>query len=42
MLAFTLLGAKMNWVLELTGIYLILIAGFKEIIHLKKINVKRL
>ena len=40
MLGFKLFGAKMNWVLELTGIYLILVGGFKEIIYLKKINAR--
>jgi len=40
MLGSKFFGAKMNWVLELTGIYLILVAGFKEIIYLKKINAK--
>jgi hypothetical protein len=37
-LRFKILGAKMNWVLELTGIYLILVAGIREIIYLRKIN----
>jgi hypothetical protein len=37
-LGFTLLGAKMNWVIELTGIYLILVAGIREIFYLRKIN----
>jgi hypothetical protein len=32
MLGCTLLGSEMNWVLELTGIYLILVAGFREIL----------
>jgi hypothetical protein len=36
MLGFRLFGAKMNWLLELTGIYLIVLAAFKEIILLKK------
>lgn len=31
-LGFRLLGARMNWVLELTGIYVIVLAAFKEII----------
>lgn len=43
MLGFKFLGLKMNWLLELTGIYLILIAGFKEIliefILLRKIRI---
>jgi len=37
MLRFRLFGAKINWLLELTGIYLILIAGLQEFIRLKKI-----
>ena len=32
MLGGTLFGLEMNWVLELTGIYLILVAGFREIL----------
>jgi len=40
MLGFRLYGAKMNWLLELTGIYLVFVSGFKEIIHLKKISVE--
>jgi hypothetical protein len=36
MLGFRLFGAKMNWLLELTGIYTIVLAAFKEIIILKK------
>jgi hypothetical protein len=36
MLGFRLFGAKMNWLLELTGIYTIVLAAFKEIILLKK------
>jgi hypothetical protein len=39
-LGFTLLGARMNWVPELTGIYLILVAGIREIIYLRMINEK--
>ena len=38
MLGFRLFGARMNWVLELTGIYLIIGAGFQEIIILEVIN----
>jgi hypothetical protein len=37
MLGFRLFGAKMNWLLELTGIYLIFIAGLQEFIWLRKI-----
>ena len=37
MLRFRLFGAKMNWLLELTGIYLIFIAGLQEFIWLRKI-----
>jgi hypothetical protein len=37
MLGFRLFGAEMNWLLELTGIYLIFIAGLQEFIRLKKI-----
>lgn len=29
-------GTRTNWLLELTGIYLIIVAGLKEIIHLKR------
>jgi hypothetical protein len=36
MLRHRLFGARMNWVLELTGICLIGIAGYKEIIQMKK------
>ena len=36
MLGFRLFGAKMNWLLELSGIYAIVLAAFKEIIFLKK------
>ena len=36
MLGFRLFGAKMNWLLELTGIYAIVLAAFKEIILLKR------
>jgi len=32
MLDFRLVGVRMNWIFELTGIYLILAAGFKETI----------
>jgi hypothetical protein len=35
MLGFRLFGAKMNWVLELTGIYLIIGAGLKETVSRK-------
>jgi hypothetical protein len=38
MLGFRLFGAKMNWLLELTGVYLICIAGLQEIVQLKKIS----
>lgn len=38
MLGFRLFGAKMNWLLELTGIYAIVLAAFKEIILLKKVR----
>jgi hypothetical protein len=38
MLGFKLFGAKMNWLLELTGIYSISIAGLEEFLHLKKIS----
>jgi hypothetical protein len=38
MLGFTLFGAKVNWLLELTGIYLILFAGFKKTTHLKHLG----
>ena len=38
MLGFELFEARMNWVLELTGIYLIIGAGFQEIIILEVIN----
>ncbi|HMK52106.1 MAG TPA: hypothetical protein VK551_06360 [Thermodesulfobacteriota bacterium] len=37
MLGFRLFGAKMNWLFELTGIYLISIAGLQEFIWLWKI-----
>ena len=37
MLGFRLFGAKMNWLLELTGIYLIFIAGLQEFMWLRKI-----
>jgi hypothetical protein len=40
MLGMRFFGAKMNWLLELTGIFSIVIAGLKEIIHLRKINTK--
>ena len=44
MLGFKLFGAKLNWLFELTGIYLIFIAAFKEIfaeiILLKRISAK--
>jgi len=40
MLGFRLFGARMNWVLELTGIYLIIIAVFKEILVLKNTSLK--
>ena len=36
-LRFRLFGAKMNWLLELAGIYLIFIAGLQEFIWLRKI-----
>jgi uncharacterized membrane protein len=32
------LGAKMNWALELTGIYLIVLAGCKEIFQRRRIR----
>lgn len=35
-LGFRLFGAKMNWLLELTGIYSIVVAGLLEIVRLKK------
>jgi hypothetical protein len=38
MLGFRFFGAKMNWLLELTGIYAIVVAAFQEIIILKAIN----
>lgn len=38
MLGFRLFGAKMNWLLELTGIYSIVVAGLLEIVRLKKIR----
>jgi hypothetical protein len=38
MLGFELLGAKMNWVLELTGICAIGLGAFKEIILLRMIR----
>jgi len=38
MLGFRLFGARMNWVLELTGIYLIFIAAFREILILKNMK----
>jgi hypothetical protein len=37
-LGFRLFGPKMNWLLELTGIYSISIAGLLEIVRLKKIR----
>ena len=40
MLGFRLFGAKMNWVLELTGIYLIIGAGLKESIHIANCKLK--
>ena len=39
MLGFRFFGEKM-WVLELTGIFSIALAGLKEIIHFRKINTK--
>jgi len=36
-LRFRLIGAKMNWLLELTGIYLVFIAALQEFIWLRKI-----
>jgi hypothetical protein len=36
MLGFKLVGAKMNWLVELTGIYSISIAGLLEIVRMKK------
>lgn len=32
MLGWTLLESKINWILELTGVYLIFVAGFREIL----------
>jgi hypothetical protein len=40
MLRYRFFGARMNWVLELTGIYLIAIAGYKEIIQMKKVRAR--
>jgi hypothetical protein len=37
MLGYRLFGAEMNWLLELTGIYLIFIAGLHEFIWIRKI-----
>jgi len=36
MLGFRLFGAKMNWLIELTGIYAIFVAGLLEMVRLKK------
>ena len=38
MLGYEILGARMNWVLELTGIYLIVVAALSEIIILQAIK----
>jgi hypothetical protein len=38
MLGLRLFGSKMNWLLELTGIYAIVLAAFKEIILLRNIR----
>jgi len=37
-LGFRLFGAKMNWLLELTGIYTVFVAGLLEMVRLKKIR----
>ena len=39
-LGFTFLGARVNWILELTGIYLILCGGVKEILYLRRLNTR--
>ena len=42
MLGFRLFGAEMNWLLELTGIYLIFIAGLQEFMWSKFIWLKKI
>jgi len=39
-LGFRLFGAKMNWLLELTGIYTVFVAGLLEMLRLKKIRLQ--
>ena len=42
MLRFRLFGAKMNWLLELTGIYLVFIAGLREFMWSKYLWLKKI
>ena len=42
MLGYRLFGAEMNWVLELTGIYLIFIAGLREFMWTRYIWLKKI
>jgi len=41
MLRFRIYGARMNWLLELTGIYMIFLAGLREVITSKRMGKKK-